>query len=112
MPSAAVNTMAMVGPSLRNRCTAIPIATSAASIGTIKVGDMREGLGGVTVACGSSSRSGGSAMLHTSAIGGIPDQTRIEGLRCEHRQDDDGHEEHDAKTRLDGHERRQLYERD
>ena len=56
-PWAALNTMVMVGPSLKMRWIAIPMATTAARMGTIQTMEIRWRLFGTTVACGMSSRS-------------------------------------------------------
>src|ERR1700758_5621690 len=108
MPSAAVNTMMIVGPSLRMRCTAIPIATIAARIGMIQMIEMRVRFGGTTVACGISSGLEGSAIQCLPFARRIPEQTRVEGLCREHGQHDHRHEEDDPGARFDRHQRLQL----
>src|SRR5215510_4095387 len=60
-PWAALKTMVMVGPSLRMRWIAMPIATTAARIGTIQTTEIRWRRLGTTVARGR--LSGLSAML-------------------------------------------------
>ena len=62
MPSAARNTMVIVGPSLRARWTTIPTATSAARTGMIQTIDSRWRFGATTIARGSWTSSTGSAM--------------------------------------------------
>src|SRR5215471_49027 len=99
MPSAAVKTMMTVGPLLRICCTAIPMATSAARIGMIQMMEIRVRFGGTTLACGSSSRPCGSAIEGLPFARRVPEQTRIEGLRSEHRQHDHSHEEDDTCAR-------------
>src|SRR5262245_17524613 len=96
MPSAALKTMMIVGPSLRMRWTAIPIATTAARIGMIQMTEMRVRFGGTTVACGRWSDSGESTIECPSFSWRIPDETRVEALRREHGQHHDRHEEDHA----------------
>ena len=55
--------MVMVGPSLKTRWIAIPMATSAARIGMIQTTEIRIPLFGTTMACGRLSPSMFSAML-------------------------------------------------
>ena len=52
-PSAALNTIVIVGPSLRTRWIAIPMATRAASSGMIQMIEIRIRFFRTTVACGS-----------------------------------------------------------
>src|SRR5262245_9603446 len=106
MPSADLNVTVIVGPSLAMRCTAIPIATSAATMGTIQIGEKRARRGGTATASGRS--SAGSATVFRRPI---PYQPRIEGFRGEHRQHDDGHEVHHARSRLDRHQGSKLDQR-
>ena len=58
MPSAILKTMVMVGPSLRMRWTAMPMATTAARIGMIQTTEIRARRLGTTVACGMSGELG------------------------------------------------------
>src|SRR5215468_8984861 len=111
IPSATLNMMVMVGPSVRIRSTAIPTAITAARIGMIHTMEIRELFFETTVACASSSRSP-SAMFALLRRGGIPDETGVEGHRRQHGQDDHGGEEDHARTGLYGHQRLQLHERD
>src|SRR5499433_430378 len=111
IPSATLNMMVMVGPSVRIRSTAIPTAINAARTGMIHTMEIRELLFETTVACASSSRSP-SAMLSLPGRTGIPDETRVERHRRQHGQDDHGGEEDHARAGLHGHERLQLHERD
>src|SRR6185295_2475246 len=97
MPSAILKTMVMVGPSLRMRWTAIPMATTAARIGMIQTTEIRARLLGTTVACGMSGRSESSAMVSLHSGSGIPDQAGVERLRRDHRQHDDRREEEHAR---------------
>src|SRR5215468_462731 len=110
IPSATLNMMVMVGPSVRIRSTAIPTAITAARIGMIHTMEIRELLFETTLACASSSRSP-SAMFALPGRAGIPDETGVEGHRRQHGQDHHGGEEDHARTGLHGHERLQLYER-
>src|SRR6266568_4062535 len=112
MPSAALKMMLMVGPSLRMRWTAIPMATTAARTGMIQMTEIRPRFGGTTVACGRRSRSPGSAMMKLPLACGIPDQAGIEGLRREHGQHHHHHEEHDPQAGLHRHQRLELHEGD
>src|SRR5262252_6098124 len=111
IPSATLNMMVMVGPSVRMRSTAIPTAITAARMGMIHTIEMRELLFETTLACASSSRSP-SAMISLPGRAGIPDETGVEGHRRQHGQDDHGGEEDHARTGLYGHQRLQLHERD
>ena len=52
MPSASLNTMVIVGPSLLTRWMAMPMATSAASSGMIQMIEIRRRFFRVTTACG------------------------------------------------------------
>src|SRR5262245_27723137 len=98
MPSAARKSIVIVGPSLRRRCTAMPMATSAARIGISQTADGRRARL-TTIACGSSAPSGGgSTMLHLCREARVPDQALIEGMRGEHGQDDHRHEVDNART--------------
>src|SRR5437762_8778382 len=90
----------------------MPMATTAARIGMTQISEIRPRFGGTTVACGRWSRSTGSAKARLPAAGGIPDEARIEGLRSEHRQHHDYHEEDHSQARLHRHQRLQLHERD
>src|SRR5215813_282152 len=110
IPSATLNMMVMVGPSVRIRSTAIPTAITAARIGMIHTMEIRELLFETTVACASSSRSP-SAMISLPGQAGIPDEARVEGHRRQHGQDDHGGEEDHARAGFHGHERLQLHER-
>src|SRR6266540_3666064 len=85
MPSADLKTTVIVGPSVRMRWTAIPMATTAARIGMIQMTDRRVRFGGSTVACGSGSAPVGSGMAALPVRARIPDQARVEGLHGEHR---------------------------
>src|SRR5690349_6570507 len=84
-PSAALNIIVMVGPSLIIRWIAIPIATTAAKIGMTQTMEIRVCLLGCTVAWGKLSRSMISAMLIAPVYAGIQNQTRVEKLRRKHR---------------------------
>src|SRR5215475_1999214 len=99
-PSALLNTMVMVGPSLRMRWIAIPSATTAARIGMSHTTEMRVRRCRVTVASG---RGGSSTCLAmVSSLGpSVPDQARIERLGRHHRQHHHRREEQHAGTRLD-----------
>src|SRR5262245_30424254 len=112
MPSAAVKTMRTVGPSLRMRWTAIPIATTAARIGMIQMMEMRVRVGGTTVACGMAPDSAALAIERPPFARRIPEKPWVEGLGREHCQHHDRHEEDHARARLDRHQRLQLHERD
>src|SRR5262245_3867479 len=112
MPSAALKTMVMVGPSLRTRWTAIPMATTAARIGMTQTTEMRTRRRGTTVACGRSSRSMLSGMTVPPGHGRVPDQAGIEGLRRYHRQHDDRREEEHPQAGLHRHQGLELYEGD
>src|SRR5215831_4512760 len=112
MPSAAPKMIVTSGPSLRMRCTAIPMATTAARIGMIHITEIRPRFRGTTVASGNSSVARGSAMMDLELVGGVPDQTRVEGLRRQHRQHDHRHEEHHSRPGLHRHQRLELHERD
>src|SRR5499433_265451 len=109
IPSATLNMMVMVGPSVRMRSTAIPIAITAARMGMIHTIEMRELFFETTVACASSSRSP-SAMFALLRRAGIPDETGLEGHRRQHGQDDHRGEEDHTRAGLHGHERLQLHE--
>src|SRR5262245_32403666 len=85
-PSAALKTMVMVGPSLRMRWTATPMATTAAKIGMIQMTEIRVRLFGTTVACGRLSRLLLSAMSVLLACARIPDQAGVERFSCDHGQ--------------------------
>src|SRR5215472_12180137 len=110
IPSATLNMMVMVGPSVRIRSTAIPTAATAARIGMIHTMEIRELFLDTTVACTTSPRSP-SAMISLPGRAGIPDESGVEGHRRQHGQDDHGGEEDHAWTGLHGHERLQLHER-
>src|SRR5215467_3974910 len=109
IPSATLNMMVMVGPSVRIRSTAIPRAMTAARMGMIHTMEIRE-LFRDTVACASSSRSP-SAMFALPGRASIPDETGVEGHRRQHGQDDHRSEEDHARAGFHGHERLQLHER-
>src|SRR5262245_31308329 len=109
IPSATLNMMVMVGPSVRIRSTAIPTAITAARIGMIHTMEKRELFRDTTVACASSSRSP-SAMFALPGRAGIPDETGVEGHRRQHGQDDHRGEEDHTRAGLHGHERLQLHE--
>src|SRR5215472_5272208 len=109
IPSATLNMMVMVGPSVRMRSTAIPTAITAARMGMIHTIEMRELFFETTVACASSSRSP-SAMFALPGRAGIPDETGVERHRRQHGQDDHRGEEDHARAGLHGHERLQLHE--
>src|SRR5882724_5040486 len=111
-PGADLKTIVMVGPSLRIRWIAIPMATTAARIGIIQTMEIRWRLGGTTVACGRLSRSVLSAMAVRLARGRIPDQARVEGLRRDHREHDHRREKYHPRTRLHPHQRLELHEGD
>src|SRR5215467_814138 len=111
IPSATLNMMVMVGPSVRIRSTAIPTAITAARMGMIHTMEIRERLRDTTVACASPSRSP-SAIFALPGRAGIPDETGVEGHRRQHGQDDHRGEEDHARTGLHGHERLQLHECD
>src|SRR5215469_16904916 len=111
IPSATLNMMVMVGPSVRMRSTAIPTAITAARMGMIHTMEIRERLRDTTVACATSSRSP-SAMFALPGRAGIPDETGVEGHRRQHGQDDHCGEEDHARSWLHGHERLQLHEGD
>src|SRR5215813_6012374 len=110
MPSATLNMMVMVGPSVRIRCTAIPTAATAARIGMIHTMEIRERFFDTTVAC-ERLLPVPSAMISLPGRAGIPDGTGVEGDRRQHGQDDHHRgEEHHARIGLQGHERLQLHE--
>src|SRR5215813_12529487 len=111
IPSATLNMMVMVGPSVRIRSTAIPTAATAARIGMIHTMEIRELFLDTTVACTTSPRSP-SAMISLPGRAGIPDESGVEGHRRQHGQDDHGGEEDHAWTGLHGHEQLQLHEGD
>src|SRR5262249_23926410 len=113
-PAASLNTIVMVGPSLSACWTAMPTATSAASTGTIQMFEIRLRCREATVASGKSSSRLLSTMLVPpgSRCGRIPDQTRVEGLRRDHRQHHDCPEEDDPWARLHRHQGLELHERD
>src|SRR5215467_7086554 len=111
IPSATLNMMVMVGPSVRIRSTAIPTAITAARMGMIHTMEIRELFFETTVACATSSRSP-SAMIALPGRAGIPDETGVEGHRRQHGQDDHRGEEDHARSWLHGHERLQLHEGD
>src|SRR5215831_11645762 len=111
IPSATLNMMMMVGPSVRIRSTAIPTAITAARMGMIHTMEIRELFFETTVACATSPRSP-SGMISLPGRAGIPDETGVEGHRRQHGQDDHGGEEDHARTGLHGHERLQLHEGD
>ena len=81
-PWAALKRMVMVGPSLRMRWIAMPIATTAARIGMIQTTEIRWRRLGTTVARGR--LSGLSAMAFWSARFRIPDQAWVEGFCRDH----------------------------
>src|SRR5215467_1318086 len=109
IPSATLNMMVMVGPSVRIRSTAIPTATTAARMGMIQTMEIRERLRDTTVACATASRSP-SAMLSHPGRAGSPDETGVEGPRRQHSQNDNRGEEDHARAGFHGHERLQLHE--
>src|SRR5262245_57652191 len=98
-PSAALNTIVIVGPSLRIRWTARPIATTAASTGMIQTTEILARLRGTIVACGTSGGRGSSGMggLPCGTRARIPDQSRIEALGRDHGQHDNAREEEHAR---------------
>src|SRR5437867_4284768 len=111
-PSAALKTMVMVGPSLRMRCTAMPMATTAARIGMIHTTEIRARLPGTTVACGTLGRSGPSAIVSSPFAAGMPDQAGVEGRRRDHRQHAHRREEQHPRPGLHVHQRLELHQRD
>src|SRR5262245_60075189 len=110
-PSAAEKTIVIVGPSLRMRWTAIPIATTAARIGMIQTTEIRPRLDGPTVARGSDDGTVGSGIERPPFRFVVPEQSRVEALGRKHREHDHRHEKAHAGTRFDRHERLQLHER-
>src|SRR5262245_17332593 len=90
-PPADLKMIVMVGPSLRIRWIAIPIATTAARIGIIQTTEIRWRRLGTTVARGK--LSGLSAMVLWSARFRIPDQAGIERVCGDHCQHDHSCEE-------------------
>src|SRR4029453_4751672 len=111
-PSAALNTMVMVGPSLKMLWTAMPIATTPAKIGMIQTTEIRVRLFGTTVACGRLSRLVLSAMLALLARARIPDQAGVKRFRCDHCQHDHRGEKQHPRTGLHCHQRLELHEGD
>src|SRR5574337_264053 len=111
-PSPALKTMVMVGPSLKTRWIAIPMATTAARIGMIQTIEIRVPLFGTIVACGRLSRSMFSAMPPIPVRPRIPDEARVEGLHRNHRQHDHRREKQHSRTWLHRHQRLQLHEGD
>src|SRR5262245_7738885 len=109
---AARKVMVMVGPSLKMRWTAIPMATTAARMGMIHTTEIRARRLGTTVASGMSGCSRSSAMASWPSASGIPDQARVEGLRGDHRQHDDGREEEHPRPGFYRHQRLELHEGD
>src|SRR5882672_2795308 len=109
-PWAALNTMVMVGPSLMIRWIAIPMATTAARMGTIQTTEIRWRLLGTTVACGMLSRSVLSAMAFWSARFRIPNQAWVEGFCSDHCEHDHRREKQHSRTGLHRHQRRELHE--
>src|SRR4026209_812520 len=87
IPSAFLNTMVTVGPSVMSRWMAMPRPITAARIGMIHTTEVSVRRGRDAVACGRSPRSTGSGMTHLPAAAGVPDQTRIE---APHRDDGQG----------------------
>src|SRR5215475_2405830 len=82
-PPADLKMIVMVGPSLRIRWIAIPMATTAARIGMIQTTEIRWRRLGTTVARGR--LSGLSAMLGLSIFyARIPDQPGIERVCGDH----------------------------
>src|SRR5262245_31250046 len=112
IPSAALKLIVIVGPSLSTRCTAIPSATTAATIGITHTTDTRARRRGTTTACATPPPSTGSSAMASPRPGSVPDQPRIEGLRRQHCQHDHRGEEQDTGPRLDRHQRLELHERD
>src|SRR5277367_5587371 len=84
MPDAALKTMVIVGPSWRMRWIAMPMATTAASMGMIQIIEMRIRFARTTLASGRLLRSLSLAMRGLGGIGTIPDQTRVERFGREH----------------------------
>src|SRR5258708_4340118 len=111
MPCADLNTTVMVGPSLQTRSTAIPTATTAATIGTIHTIEMRVRLRGAVIACGRSRRPLSSSAIAVAPFGGpSPDQTGVERHGCKHGQNHYRGEEGHARAGLRRHGRRQLHQ--
>src|SRR3990170_4958024 len=104
-PSATLKTMVMVGPSLKTRWIAIPMATTAARIGMIQTIEIRVCFFRTTVACGRLSRSMLSAMSPLPGRPRIPDEAGGEGLRRNHCQHDHRREKQHPRTRLHRHQR-------
>src|SRR5262245_25523114 len=111
-PSAALKTIVMVGPSLKMRWIAMPMATTAAKSGMIQMMEMRWRLLGTTVACGRVSRLLLSAMSVLLACPCIPDQTGIKRFSGNHRQHDHRREKQHPGTGLHCHQRLELHESD
>src|SRR5262245_65846991 len=101
-PWAVLKTIVTVGPSLKIRWTAMPIATTAASTGMIQTTEIRARLRGTTVAWGMFARFGSSGMPHLCGpgSGGGPDQARIEDLGRDARPADHRDEEEEGRGRL------------
>src|SRR5262249_18763353 len=111
-PWASLKTMVMVGPSLRTCWTAIPMATTAATIGMIQTTETRARLLGTTVARGSVSRSLVSSMVAPLGECRVPDESRIEGFGGDHRQPPHRREEQHPRPGLHRHQGLELDERD
>src|SRR5271167_767946 len=99
-PDALLTTMLIVGPALRMRCTAIPMATTAARIGMIHTTDIRKPFCRDTLASGRLLRSFSLGIAKFVRVCGIPDQARVEGFGREHGQYHHGGKEQHAWTRL------------
>src|SRR4026207_1045499 len=100
IPSAFLNTMVTVGPSVMSRWMAMPRPITAARIGMIHTTEIfvrrgrdTGGRGRDPGACGRPPRSPGSAMTHLPAAAGVPDQARIEAPHRDDGQDHHRHEE-------------------
>src|SRR4026207_1834286 len=111
IPSAFLNTMVTVGPSVMSRWMAMPRPITAARIGMIHTTEIFVRRGRDTVACGRSPGWTGAGMTHLPAAAGVPDQTRIEAPHRDDGQDHHRHEEDHPGPRLHRHERLQLHER-
>src|SRR3984885_5297598 len=112
MPDAALKTIVMVGPSLRMRWIAMPMATTAASSGMIQMIEMRRRFARTTLASGKLLRSLSLAMRGLEGFGAIPDQTGVERFGGEHGEPHDGREKHHSESGRHRHQRVELHERD
>src|SRR5215469_1132213 len=103
--------MIISGPSLRILVTATQTPSAAATIGIIQTTESGVRLGERPLDCGTvGSVVRSSAILNSLFASRVPNQTAIERLDRQHCQHHDHREKKQPGTRLDRHERLELYQ--